>query len=140
LIKDLQRKRGTSVIFITHDLGVVAQIADEVAVMYLGRIVELAPRTRLFQTPQMPYTQALLSAVPVPEPGRARRRILLVGDPPSPANPPTGCVFHPRCSHPERDATCTQLVPPLEEKTPQHWVACHKVPRLVPSTAPSTPA
>ena len=76
----------------------------------------------------MPYTQALLSAVPVPDPTRRRARIVLAGDPPSPANPPSGCVFHPRCHHPARDAACTQIVPPLEEKAPGHWVACIKQP------------
>jgi oligopeptide/dipeptide ABC transporter ATP-binding protein len=140
LLRDLQRDRGLAYLFIAHDLAVVAHMADRVAVMYLGRIVELAPRAALFGTPRMPYTQALLSAVPVPEPGRVRTRILLAGDPPSPANPPSGCVFHPRCSHPDRDAWCAQSVPPLEEKAPGHWVACHKVPTSVPSPAPSSPA
>lgn len=140
LLRDLQRDRGLAYLFIAHDLAVVAHMADRVAVMYLGRIVELAPRAALFATPRMPYTQALLSAVPVPEPGRVRQRILLAGDPPSPANPPSGCVFHPRCSHPDRDATCAQVVPTLEEKAPAHWVACHKVPVAAPSSLPSTPA
>ncbi len=128
LLQDLQRDRGLAYLFIAHDLAVVAHMADRVAVMYLGRIVELAPRRELFGTPRMPYTQALLSAIPVPEPGAIRQRILLPGDPPSPANPPRGCVFHPRCPHPLKDATCTQLVPPLEEKSPGHFVACHKEP------------
>jgi oligopeptide/dipeptide ABC transporter ATP-binding protein len=138
LLRDLQRDRGLAYLFIAHDLAVVAHMADRVAVMYLGRIVELAPRTALFATPRMPYTQALLSAVPVPEPGRVRRRILLAGDPPSPANPPSGCVFHPRCSHPDRDATCAHVVPTLEEKAPAHWVACHKVPISAPASLPPT--
>jgi len=137
LLRDLQCDRGLAYLFIAHDLAVVAHMADRVAVMYLGRIVELAPRAALFATPRMPYTQALLSAVPVPEPGRTRRRILLAGDPPSPANPPAGCVFHPRCSHPDRDARCMQVVPPLEEKAPDHWVACHKVPSTAPAPVPS---
>jgi oligopeptide/dipeptide ABC transporter ATP-binding protein len=140
LLRDLQRDRGLAYLFIAHDLAVVAHMADRVAVMYLGRIVELAPRATLFATPRMPYTQALLSAVPVPEPGRVRTRILLAGDPPSPANPPSGCVFHPRCSHPDRDASCAQSVPSLEEKAPGHWVACHKVPTSGPASAPFTPA
>ncbi len=127
LLRDLQRDRGLAYLFIAHDLAVVAHMADRVAVMYLGRIVELAHTARLFAMPAMPYTQALLSAVPVPEPGRVRRRIVLVGDPPSPANPPTGCVFHPRCSHPDKDDMCRRVVPALEEKHPAHWVACHKV-------------
>jgi oligopeptide/dipeptide ABC transporter ATP-binding protein len=82
----------------------------------------------IFATPIMPYTQALLSAVPAPVPGMKRERILLAGDVPSPANPPSGCVFHPRCQHPARDAACTQIVPPLEEKEPGHFAACIKQP------------
>ena len=128
LLRDLQRERGLSYLFIAHDLAVVAHMADRVAVMYLGRIVELAPRQRLFAAPMMPYTQALLSAVPVPDPTVRRQRILLAGDPPSPANPPSGCVFHPRCPHPQKDAECTRVVPALEEKAPGHFVACLKPP------------
>jgi oligopeptide/dipeptide ABC transporter ATP-binding protein len=128
LLRDLQRDRGLSYLFIAHDLAVVSHMADRVAVMYLGRIVELAPRARLFASPRMPYTKALLSAVPVPQPGAVRQRILLAGDPPSPANPPPGCVFHPRCPHPAKDADCTRVVPPLEEKAPGHFVACIKEP------------
>ncbi len=130
LLRDLQRERGLSYLFIAHDLAVVAHMADRVAVMYLGRIVELAPRRTIFSTPLMPYTQALLSAVPVPDPTAKRQRILLPGDPPSPANPPTGCVFHPRCPSPLKDAECTRVVPPLEEKSPGHFVACIKQPLL----------
>jgi oligopeptide/dipeptide ABC transporter ATP-binding protein len=128
LLRDLQRERGLAYLFIAHDLAVVAHMADRVAVMYLGRIVELAARAVLFATPAMPYTQALLSAVPVPTPGRPRTRILLTGEPPSPANPPSGCAFHPRCPHPQRDARCRAERPALEEKAPGHWVACHHVP------------
>ncbi len=130
LLRDLQRDRGLSYLFIAHDLAVVAHMADRVAVMYLGRIVELAPRRTIFRTPLMPYTQALLSAVPVPDPTATRRRILLPGDPPSPANPPSGCVFHPRCPSPRKDAECTRVIPPLEEKSPGHFVACIKQPLL----------
>jgi len=130
LLRDLQRERGLSYLFIAHDLAVVAHMADRVAVMYLGRIVELAPRRTIFSTPLMPYTQALLSAVPVPDPTAKRQRILLPGDPPSPANPPSGCVFHPRCPSPLKDAECTRVVPPLEEKSPGHFVACIKQPLL----------
>jgi oligopeptide/dipeptide ABC transporter ATP-binding protein len=136
LLRDLQRDRGLAYLFIAHDLAVVSHMADRVAVMYLGRIVELASRRELFSGARMPYTQALLSAVPVPEPGRKRQHILLVGDPPSPANPPSGCVFHPRCFHPDKDAECARLVPVLEEKSPAHWVACHKVP-VTPSSPPT---
>ena len=130
LLRDLQRERGLSYLFIAHDLAVVAHMADRVAVMYLGRIVELAPRRTIFSTPLMPYTQALLSAVPVPDPTAKRQRILLPGDPPSPANPPSGCVFHPRCPSPLKDAECTRVVPPLEEKSPGHFVACIKQPLI----------
>ncbi len=130
LLRDLQRDRGLSYLFIAHDLAVVAHMADRVAVMYLGRIVELAPRKTIFSTPLMPYTQALLSAVPVPDPTAKRQRILLAGDPPSPANPPSGCVFHPRCPHPLKDAECARVIPPLEEKSPGHFVACIKQPLL----------
>ncbi len=140
LLRDLQRDRGLAYLFIAHDLAVVSHMADRVAVMYLGRIVELAPRAALFATPRMPYTQALLSAVPVPRPGRAPRRIVLGGDPPSPANPPSGCVFHPRCPHPAKDARCTREVPLLAEKSPGHWVACHHVPASAPVPLPFTPA
>jgi oligopeptide/dipeptide ABC transporter ATP-binding protein len=139
LLRDLQRDRGLAYLFIAHDLAVVAHMADRVAVMYLGKIVELAPRKALFATPLMPYTQALLSAVPVPDPKSTRARILLPGEPPSPANPPSGCVFHPRCPHPLKDAECARVVPPLEEKAPGHFVACLKVNRM-PDTSAPTPA
>lgn len=128
LLQDLQRDRGLAYLFIAHDLSVVEHIADRVAVMYLGHIVERAPVRELYERPIMPYTQALLSAVPVPDPGAQRERILLAGDVPSPANPPSGCVFHPRCYHPAKDAACTAIVPPLELKAPEHWAACIKQP------------
>ena len=128
LLQDLQRDRGLTYLFIAHDLGVVEHLATRVAVMYLGRIVELAAADVLFTSPIMPYTQALLSAIPLPDPLAPRDRIVLEGDPPSPANPPSGCVFHPRCFHPDKDAACTQTVPVLEEKAPGHWAACIKQP------------
>ena len=128
LLQDLQRERGLAYLFIAHDLSVVEHISDRVAVMYLGRIVELATSVDLYREPLMPYTQALLSAVPVPEPGARRSRILLEGDVPSPADPPPGCVFHPRCPHPHKDEACRRIVPPLEEKAPGHWAACIKQP------------
>jgi oligopeptide/dipeptide ABC transporter ATP-binding protein len=131
LLRDLQRERGLTYLFIAHDLSVVEHMADRVAVMYLGRIVEFASARDLYREPLMPYTQALLSAVPVPDPVTKRQRIVLSGDVPSPANPPPGCVFHPRCHHPARDAACATLVPPLEEKAPRHWVACIKQPPTI---------
>ena len=126
LLQDLQRAHGLAYLFIAHDLSVVEHIADRVAVMYLGRIVELANADDLYATPLMPYTQALLSAIPVPDPEAKRARIVLRGDVPSPANPPSGCPFHPRCQHPQKDAACSVIVPPLELKEPHHWAACIK--------------
>ncbi|HVE52038.1 MAG TPA: oligopeptide/dipeptide ABC transporter ATP-binding protein [Ramlibacter sp.] len=128
LLQDLQRDRGLAYLFVAHDLSVVEHSATRVAVMYLGHIVELAESRTLYAEPLMPYTQALLSAVPVPDPAARRNRILLTGDVPSPANPPSGCVFHPRCHHPQKDESCARIVPPLEEKGPGHWVACIKQP------------
>ena len=126
LLQDLQRAHGLAYLFIAHDLSVVEHIADRVAVMYLGRIVELANADDLYAMPLMPYTQALLSAIPVPDPEAKRARIVLRGDVPSPANPPSGCPFHPRCQHPQKDAACAVIAPPLELKEPDHWAACIK--------------
>ena len=128
LLEDLQRDHDLTYMFIAHDLSVVEHIADRVAVMYLGKIVELATAEDLYREPLMPYTQALLSAVPVADPHARKERIILQGDVPSPANPPSGCVFHPRCHHPAKDAACAAIVPPLEEKTPGHFAACIKQP------------
>jgi oligopeptide/dipeptide ABC transporter ATP-binding protein len=131
LLEDLQRDHDLTYMFIAHDLSVVEHIADRVAVMYLGKVVELATSDDLYREPLMPYTQALLSAVPVADPKARKERILLQGDVPSPANPPSGCVFHPRCHHPAKDAACAAIVPPLEEKTPGHFAACIKQPPTV---------
>jgi oligopeptide/dipeptide ABC transporter ATP-binding protein len=126
LLQELQRARGLAYVFIAHDLSVVEHIAHRVAVMYLGRIVELGPTAAIFREPKMPYTRALLSAVPAADPTAERRRAVLGGDVPSPAHPPSGCAFHPRCPHPAKDAQCTRDLPPLAELAPGHWVACHK--------------
>ncbi len=128
LLRDLQRERGLTYLFIAHDLSVVKHMSDRVAVMYLGKIVELANAEDLYRDPTMPYTQALLSAVPIADPTVEKKRILLEGDVPSPAAPPPGCVFNPRCHHPAKDAACTVLNPPLEEKAPSHFAACIKQP------------
>ncbi len=122
LLQDLQARLGLAYIFIAHDLAVVKHIASHIAVMYLGRIVEFADKATLFAAPRHPYTQALLSAIPVPEPGRGRQRILLAGDVPSPANPPAGCHFHTRCRHAR--AACANEVPALTDDA-GHAVACH---------------
>jgi len=123
LLARLQEEMKLSYLFIAHDLSVVEHINDRVAVMYLGRIVELATDKALYQNPLHPYSQALLAAVPVPDPEISRKKILLQGDVPSPMNPPTGCTFHTRC--PEFMDICSQETPVFKNMGNEHWVACH---------------
>ena len=125
LLVELQEKMNISYIFIAHDLSVVEHISDRVAVMYLGRIVEMATDRELYQNPQHPYTQALLSAVPIPDPEAGRQRILLEGDVPGPLNLPSGCTFHTRC--PKRMEECSQKEPIFKDQGNDHWVACHLI-------------
>ena len=132
LLMDLQDEFGLSYLFVAHDLAVVEHISHRVAVMYLGRIVELGDTESIFSRPQHPYTVALLSAVPVPDPRTARKRIILSGDVPSPVNPPAGCRFHTRC--PYAEARCRVDIPPMQEIAPGHFVACHlRVPPSLPT-------
>jgi len=125
LLKELQRELNLTLLFISHNLAVVEHVSDRVAVMYPGRIVEITDRDTLYRDPQHPYTQALLSAIPIPEPGRKRQRQVLQGDVPSPLNPPSGCAFHPRC--PIAAEVCARDAPKLRPTAqgPGHTVSCH---------------
>ena len=125
LLKKLQRQLGLTYLFIAHDLSMVRHISNRVGVMYLGKVMELAARKELFQNPLHPYTQSLISAVPLPNPRleRERRQFILKGDPPSPSNPPSGCVFHTRC--PLAEEVCKTTIPEFREIRPEHFVACH---------------
>ena len=128
LLEDLQKEFGLTYLFIAHDLSVVRHISSRIAVMYLGKVVEMADTEELFKTPMHPYTEALLSAVPVPDPAIKMDRIILEGDVPSPVNPPSGCVFHPRCPYYAKNqwAACKNDVPPLVDVNGQgHYSSCH---------------
>jgi oligopeptide transport system ATP-binding protein len=124
LLAQLQEQMNLSYLFIGHDLSVVEHISDRVAVMYLGRIVELASDRELYKNPIHPYTQALLSAIPIPDPDIHKERLVMEGDVPSPFQPPSGCTFHPRCSR--RKKACAEETPPLRDLGGDHWVACHQ--------------
>jgi oligopeptide/dipeptide ABC transporter ATP-binding protein len=131
LLEDLQKQLGLSYLFIAHDLSVIEHVSTRIAVMYLGRIVELGEAANVVGRARHPYTKALLSAVPQPTPGRRTKRIVLAGDIPSPVAPPPGCVFHTRCQHPLKDQDCAAIRPPLAEKAAGHFAACIKEPAFV---------
>jgi peptide/nickel transport system ATP-binding protein len=128
LLQDLQNERGLTYLFVAHDLSVVQHISDRVAVMYVGKLVEMASTNDLYYTPLHPYTEALMSAVPKPDPRAVKRRIILEGEVADPANPPPGCYFSPRC----RYATdlCRTEEPELVELKPEHYVKCHRAAEL----------
>ncbi len=125
ILKDLQAEFNLTYLFIAHNMSVVEHVSDRVAVMYLGKMVEMADRIELFANPLHPYTQALMSAIPIPDPHMRKQRILLAGDVPSPVNPPGGCRFHPRC--PVAVGHCAVQEPPFREVSPDHWAACWRV-------------
>jgi oligopeptide/dipeptide ABC transporter ATP-binding protein len=123
LLNDLQGEFNLTFLFISHDLSTIRYMCDSINVMYLGKIVESASKNELFRRPMHPYTEALLSVIPIPDPDLKRDRIVLTGDIPSPANPPAGCRFHTRCRY--REAICEEKEPPLLDKGSGHFVACH---------------
>jgi len=131
LLRSLQRGSRLAYLFISHDLAVVEHIAHRIAVMYLGKVVELAEKRALFSSPRHPYTEALLAAVPIPQPGRRRERVILHGEAPSPVNLPSGCAFHTRC--PIAEDRCRREVPPLRAVGADHQVACHLRGEMVPA-------
>ena len=139
LLKQLQRDLGLTYVFVAHNMGVVEHISDRVAVMYLGRIAEMAERDDLFRKQEHPYTEALMSAIPVPNPELRRQRVILKGDVPSPVNPPTGCRFHPRCQlrqAMDAPAICAEVIPPLIQLGGDHLCACHfRAPKEAPAEA-----
>jgi peptide/nickel transport system ATP-binding protein len=128
LLQDLQADFGLTYLFVAHDLSVVAHISDRVAVMYVGKMVELAPTHELFENPRHPYTEALMSAIPRPDPRPRKKRILLTGEVANPANPPSGCYFHPRCTYVQD--ICKTAEPPFEEVTAGHYAKCHRAKEL----------
>jgi oligopeptide transport system ATP-binding protein len=138
ILRRLQQEQGLSYLFISHHLSVIRAVSHRVVVMYLGRVVERAPTEQLFARPMHPYTQALLSAIPIPDPELKRERIVLSGDVPSPAAPPSGCHFHTRC--PAVMPVCSKVDPPLIEVRPQHFVACHLYPQPIAEAAVEAPA
>lgn len=123
LLRDLQEQMGLTYMFVAHDMSVVAHICDRVAVMYVGKLVEMAETAELFGSPKHPYTEALMSAIPIPDPRPREKRVLLTGEVANPANPPSGCYFHPRCTY-VKDV-CSKEDPPLREISPGHFVKCH---------------
>jgi oligopeptide/dipeptide ABC transporter ATP-binding protein len=123
LLQELRQRLGLTLVFIAHDLSVVEHISDRIAVMYVGKIVEMAETSELLNNPQHPYTEALLSAIPPADPDMRAERIQLQGEVPSPANPPRGCIFHPRCRYAQ--AVCSEEEPVLTEGAPGHYVSCH---------------
>jgi len=126
LLEDLQREYNLTYLFIAHGLSVVKHVSDRVGVMYLGKMVEISPSSELYANPLHPYTEALMSAIPIPDPTVKRERIVLEGDVPSPMNPPSGCRFHTRCRYAAQFGDlCRTVEPPMQEVAPDHWVACH---------------